>query len=139
MYTDIIKIRHTCKILEIIQTSEYLFNYLKLLNIYLLCAYIFNLAFIGACCRQPWSCILMQFLLSWEGLQRRCLVNLLPTLTFQIKAGACDWAEVGKVELKSFGEKREGRRGKMEEEEVEREWSRSLWLGETASYMGSHR
>ena len=38
----------------------------------------------------------------------KCLVNLLPTLTFQIKAKASDWAIGGKVELKKVGE--EGRK-----------------------------
>ena len=40
----------------------------------------------------------------------RCLGNLLPTLTFQIKARAGDWAVGEKVELKTLGEKRERRR-----------------------------
>ena len=51
-------------------------------------------------------------------------MNLLSTLTFQIKARAGDWAVVrGKVELKNFGggEVREEERGSTEEE-VGREW-----------------
>jgi hypothetical protein len=68
-------------------------------------------------------------------------VNLLHILTFQINARAGDWAEGGKVFLNTLGEKRErgGERGMTEEEVVEGRWSRSLWLGETTSYMGSHR
>jgi hypothetical protein len=52
----------------------------------------------------------------------RCLVNLLLTLTFQIKARAGDWAVRGKMELKSLGEKGERRR-EREEEVVEGRWS----------------
>jgi hypothetical protein len=33
----------------------------------------------------------------------------------------------------------EEREGQRREEEVEGRWSRNMWLGETASYMGSHR
>ena len=42
---------------------------------------------------------------------------------------------------KSLGEKGGRERGMMEEEEeeVKGRWSRSTWLGETASSMGSHR
>lgn len=49
----------------------------------------------------------------------KCLVNLLPTLTFQIKAKASDWAIGGKVELKKVGEegRKEEREMTMEEEE----------------------
>jgi hypothetical protein len=65
-------------------------------------------------------------------IHRRLLVNLLPTLTCEIKAGASDWAVDRKVELKSLGEKEE-------REKVERKWSRSTWPGDTASYKGSHR
>ena len=56
-------------------------------------------------------------------------MNLLPTLTCEIKAGASDWAVDRKVELKSLGEKEE-------REKVERKWSRSTWPGDTASYKG---
>ena len=64
-------------------------------------------------------------------------MNLLPTLTFQIKANACEWAEGGKGEQKGFGEKREGEeRGAPEEEEI---GGGRVWLGETAGCVGSHR
>ena len=62
-------------------------------------------------------------------------MNLLPILTCKIKARAGDWAVEGKVEqkvLEKEGEKEGGgtRRGwserKMEEEEVEGKWSRSM-------------
>ena len=45
-------------------------------------------------------------------------MNLLPTLTFQTKARAYDWAGGGKVELKGFwGEKREEEERESTEEE----------------------
>ena len=68
-------------------------------------------------------------------------MNLLPILTGQIKAGACDWAVGGKV---GDGGLREWRKSKgqggtrMEEEEVEGRWSRTTWPGEAASSKGSH-
>lgn len=37
------------------------------------------------------------------------------------------------------GREEERERRTMEEEEVEGRWIRSTWLGETASYMASHR
>ena len=67
-------------------------------------------------------------------------MNLLPTLTFQIKARAGDWAVGGKVKLKRFWErrKREEERGSTEEE-VGGKRSSSMWPGGTTSYKGSHR
>ena len=63
-------------------------------------------------------------------------MNLLPILTGQIKARACDWAVEGKVELKRLGERKGG--GMTEEEEVEGRWSRTTWPGEATSSKGSH-
>ena len=75
-------------------------------------------------------------------------MNLLPILTCKIKAKTGNWAAEGKVEPKSFRERRgskgwgreaEGRKErKTEEEEVEGKWNRSTWPGETVSYKGSH-
>jgi hypothetical protein len=71
----------------------------------------------------------------------RCFpINLLPTVICKINARACDWADTGKVELKVGREEEwERERERMVEEEVEGNWSRSKWPGETTSSKGSHR
>ena len=64
-------------------------------------------------------------------------MNLLPILTGQIKAGACDWAVGGKVGDGGLREWRK-RKGRTEEEEMEGRWSRTAWPGEATSSKGSH-
>ena len=72
-------------------------------------------------------------------------MNLLPILTGQVKARACDRAVEGKGGAGGFREVERGRRKgrqrrerRMEEEEVEGRWSRSTRPGGTASSKGSH-
>lgn len=73
-------------------------------------------------------------------------MNLLPILTGQTEARACDWTLEGKVGLgvlergkrrRRKGDKEMEKREEDKEEEVEGRWSRSVWLGEAASSKGS--
>ena len=69
-------------------------------------------------------------------------MSLLPILTCKIKGRAGDWALEGKVELQIW-EKKGERKGEttMEEEgeeEVQRQWSRTIWPGKIKSYKESH-
>ena len=69
-------------------------------------------------------------------------MSLLPILTCKIKGRAGDWAVEGKVELQIWGEKGERKGEKtMEEEgeeEVQRQWSKTMWPGKIKSYKESH-
>ena len=57
-------------------------------------------------------------------------VNLLPILTGQIKARACDWAVEGKGGAGGF---------RVGEERKERDkWSRTTWPGESANCKEFH-
>jgi len=64
-------------------------------------------------------------------------VNLLPILSGQMKARTCDWAMGGEGEAGSLREWRK-RKGRLEEEEVERRWSRTIWPGEAINSKESH-
>lgn len=64
-------------------------------------------------------------------------MNLVPTLTFQIKARAGDWVVGGKMEQKSLGKRGERSREWNDGGEGGKgRWSRSAWLRETASLCG---
>lgn len=62
-------------------------------------------------------------------------VNLLPTLTGQIKDRATGWAVEGKGGSRGL---REGEERETEEEDLEGRWSRTTWPGEATSDKGSH-
>ena len=69
-------------------------------------------------------------------------MSLLPILSCKIKGRAGDWAVEGKVELQIW-EKKGERKGEtiMEEEgeeEVQRQWCRTMWPGKIKSYKESH-
>lgn len=72
-------------------------------------------------------------------------MNLLPILTGQVKARACDRAVEGKGGAGGFREVERGRRKgrqrrerRMEEEEVEGRWNRCTWPGKATSNKGPH-
>ena len=65
-------------------------------------------------------------------------MSLLPILTGKIKGRAGDWAVEGKVELQIWEKKGETTMEEEGEEEVQRQWCRTMWPGKIKSYKESH-
>ena len=70
-------------------------------------------------------------------------MTILPILTGQKKGRACDWALEGKggtgsSRMRGRMRKRRVCRQRMEEEEEKPGWTRTPWMGETASSKGSY-